>query len=168
MLVANLNATSTNPGQETGPRPSAPPPPVGDPQREQRADFGTGADRAEDEHEFGREGRNEGTRSATAASTKGEALQAKALVATLGEERARLTYDEKLSRVFVEILDPRTGDVITRIPPERLVEQLKSLAAEDKSQSEDDAPPVEGLSKLVGHGSRFGGGATGRVLDELV
>ncbi len=126
MLVGNLNATSANPGQETGPRPSAPPPPVGDPRREHKAGSGMGADRAEEEHEFG----GEGTRSATAASTKGEALQAQALVATLGEERARLTYDEKLSRVFVEILDPKTGDVITRIPPERLVEHLNSLAAD--------------------------------------
>ncbi len=160
MLVTNLNATITNPGQETGPRPSAPPPPVGDPRREQRASSGLGADQAEEEHEFG----GEGTPSATAASTKGEALQAQALVATLGEERARLTYDEKLSRVFVEILDPRTGDVITRFPPERLVEHLNSLAADDAPQSDDDTPPVEGLSKLVG----AGGDATGRVLDELV
>ncbi len=161
MLVTNLNATSANPGQETGPRPSAPPPPVGDPRREPRASSGLGADQAEEAHERG----GEDTRSATAASTKGRALQAQALVATLGEERARLTYDEKLSRVFVEILDPRTGDVITRFPPERLVEHLNSLAADDAPQSDGDTPPVEGLSELIG---AAGGGATGRVLDELV
>ena len=161
MLVTNLNATSTNPERETGPRPSAPPPPVGDPRREPSASFGLGADQAEEEHEFGGEGRSEDQPSATAASTKGEALQAKALVATLGEKRARLAYDDKLSRVFVEILDPKTGDVITRFPPERLVEQLNKLAANDKS--EDDAAPVKGLSELIG-----AGGATGRVLDELV
>ncbi len=160
MLVTNLNATSANPGQETGPRPSAPPPPVGDPRRQPSAGFGLGADQAEEEHEFG----GEGTRSATTASTKGEALQAQALVATLGEERARLTYDEELSRVFVEILDPQTGDVITRFPPEHLVEHLNSLAADHEPQSDDDTPPVEGLSKLVG----AGGGATGKVLDEVV
>ncbi len=163
MLVPNLNATSTNPERETGPRPSAPPPPVGDPRREPSASFGPGADQAEKEHEFGGEGRSEDQPSATAASTKGEALQAQALVATLGQERARLAYDDKLSRMFVEILDPKTGDVITRIPPERLVEQLSSLADDDKSEA--DAAPVEGFSKLIG---AAGGGATGRVLDELV
>ncbi len=166
MHVANLNATSAIPGPETGPRPSAPPPPVADARRETSAETGRGAERAEGEHEFVAEG----TRSATAASTKGEALQAQALVATLGEERARLTYDEELSRVFVEILDPQTGDVITRFPPQRLVEHLNSLAADDEPESDDDTPPVEGLSKLAGAGdeSRSGGGATGKVLDELV
>ncbi len=163
MLVPNLNATSTNPERETGPKPSAPPPPVGDPRREPSASFEPGADHAEEKHEFGGEGRSEDQPSATAASTKGEALQAQALVATLGQERARLAYDDKLSRMFVEILDPKTGDVITRIPPERLVEQLSSLAANDKSEA--DAAPVEGFSKLIG---AAGGGATGRVLDELV
>ncbi len=163
MLVPNLNATSTNPERETGPKPSAPPPPVGDPRREPSASFGLGADPAEEAHEFGREGRSEDQPSATAASTKGEALQAQALVATLGEERARLAYDDKLSRMFVEILDPKTGNVITRFPPKRLVEYLSSLAANDKS--EDGAPPVGGLSELIG---AAGGGAAGRVLDELV
>ena len=52
MLVTNLNATSTNPDRETGPRPSAPPPPVGDPQHEPSASFGPGADQAEDEPDF--------------------------------------------------------------------------------------------------------------------
>jgi uncharacterized FlaG/YvyC family protein len=161
LIVTNLSATSTNPERETGPRPSAPPSPLGDPRREPSASFGLGADQAEEEHEFGREGRSEDQPSATAASTKGEALQAQALVATLGEERARLAYDEKLSRMFVEILDPKTGDVITRFPPERLVEQLNSLAADDKA----DAAPVEGLSKLIG---AVGGATAGKVLDELV
>ena len=163
MLVPNLNATSTNPERETGPRPSAPAPPVGDPRREPSASFGLGADQAEEEHEFGHEGRSEDQPSATTASVKGETLQAQALVATLGEERARLAYDDELSRMFVEILDPKTGEVITRFPPERLVEQLKSLAANDKS--EDHAPPVGGLSELIG---AAGGGAAGRILDELV
>ncbi len=163
MLVTNLNATSTNPERETGPRPSAPPPPVGDPRREPSASFGLGADPAEEAHEFGREGRSEDQPSATAAATKGEALQAQALVATLGEERARLAYDDKLSRMFVEILDPKTGDVITRFPPERLVEYLSSLAANDKS--EGAAAPVKGLSELIGTAA---GSAAGRVLDELV
>ncbi len=160
MLVTNLGAASTNPERETGPRPNAPPPPLGEPRRDPGASFGLGgdpADQVEEAQEFGREGQGED--SPTAASAKGEALQAQALVATLGEERARLAYDEDLSRMFVEILDPQTGDVITRFPPERLVEQLSSLAANDKS--EDDAAPVKGLSELIGT-------AAGRVLDELV
>lgn len=33
--------------------------------------------------------------------------------------RARLTYDPQEATVYVEILNPRTGDVIQRLPPER-------------------------------------------------
>ncbi len=162
MLVTNLGAAATNPERETGPRPNAPPPPLGDPRREPGASFGPGGDpagEAEEAQEFGREG--QGEVSPTAVSAKGEALQAQALVTTLGEERARLAYDEDLSRMIVEILDPQTGDVITRFPSERLVEQLSNLAANDKS----DAAPVKGLSELIGAPA---GGATGKVLDELV
>ncbi len=160
MLVTNLNGTSTNPERETGPRPSAPPPPVGDPRAEREVQTGRRSGRG-GARIRPRGPEREDAPSATAASTKGEALQA--LVATLGEERARLAYDDKLRRMIVEILDPRTGDVIARFPPEHLVEQLSSLAANNKS--EDDAAPVEGLSELIG---AAGGGATGRVLDELV
>jgi len=164
MLVADLNATSANPGHETALRPSAPTPPVGDPRREQKAGSGLGADHAEEERDSGGEGGTEGARSATGTSIEGEALQARALVAAFGEERARLAYDNKLSRVFVELLDPRTGEVITRFPPERLVEQLNRLA------NDDDTAPVDGLRKLVGAGDepRSGGDVTGKVLDQLV
>ena len=162
MLVANLGAASTNPERETGPRPNAPPPPLGEPRRDPGASFGLGGDPAEEAQEFGRQGQGEDPPSAV--SAKGEALQAQALVATLGEERARLAYDEDLGRMFVEILDPQTGDVITRFPPERLVEQLSNLAANDKS--EDAATPAKGLSELIG--APAGAGTTGKVLDELV
>ncbi len=45
--------------------------------------------------------------------------------------RSRLTYDEELARVFVEIVDPESGEVVERFPPEQLVKHMKSLTEED-------------------------------------
>jgi uncharacterized FlaG/YvyC family protein len=67
--------------------------------------------------------------------------------ASAGSERARLAYDTELSRVFVEILDPRTGDVLNRFPPENLVEHLESFV--------DESDP------------RGGHVRAGRIVDEL-
>ncbi len=41
--------------------------------------------------------------------------------------RSRLTYDDELSRVFVEIVDPDSGEVVSRFPPEQLVRHINSL-----------------------------------------
>ena len=41
--------------------------------------------------------------------------------------RARLSLDPELHRVFVEIVDPDTGDVITRFPPEQIAEHIDSV-----------------------------------------
>ena len=41
--------------------------------------------------------------------------------------RSRLAYDKELARVFVEIVDPESGEVVDRFPPEELVRHMKSL-----------------------------------------
>ena len=41
--------------------------------------------------------------------------------------RARLSLDPELHRVFVEIVDPKTGDVITRFPPEQIADHIDSV-----------------------------------------
>ncbi len=40
---------------------------------------------------------------------------------------ARLSYDWERHRVIVEILDPQTGDVLQRLPPESAVERLQQI-----------------------------------------
>ncbi|MSO71611.1 MAG: hypothetical protein EXQ88_06335 [Alphaproteobacteria bacterium] len=42
--------------------------------------------------------------------------------------RARLTYDRNLSRTVIEVLNPRTGDVLFRFPPEAIHEHMLDLA----------------------------------------
>ncbi len=42
-------------------------------------------------------------------------------------DTARLTYDQERGRVYVEILDPQTGEVLQRLPPESAVERLQEL-----------------------------------------
>lgn len=41
--------------------------------------------------------------------------------------RSRLAYDDELSRVFVEIVDRDSGEVVSRFPPEQLVRHIDSL-----------------------------------------
>lgn len=41
--------------------------------------------------------------------------------------QARLNYDRDKATVFVEILDPTTGDVIQRIPAESAAERIHEL-----------------------------------------
>ena len=41
--------------------------------------------------------------------------------------RSRLTYDDELSRVFVEIVDPDSGEVVSRFPPEQIVRHIDNL-----------------------------------------
>jgi len=45
--------------------------------------------------------------------------------------RARLTYDREESRTVVEVLDPRTGKVLYRFPPERVEEHRDALARKE-------------------------------------
>lgn len=39
---------------------------------------------------------------------------------------ARLNYDEESEEVFVEILDPQTGDVLQRFPAEELPDDIRA------------------------------------------
>ncbi len=43
-------------------------------------------------------------------------------------DNARLSYDRETNRVYVEILDPRTGEVILRLPPESAVSRMIELS----------------------------------------
>ena len=45
--------------------------------------------------------------------------------------RSRLTYGDELSRVFVEIVDSNSGEVVSRFPPEQLVRHIDSLIDKD-------------------------------------
>lgn len=51
--------------------------------------------------------------------------------------RSRLTYDQELSRVFVEIVDPNSGEVIQRFPPEALTKHIDSIVAAADGEAED-------------------------------
>ena len=42
---------------------------------------------------------------------------------------ARLNYDEDTKEVFIEILDPQTGDVLQRFPAEELPEQIRAASS---------------------------------------
>lgn len=42
-------------------------------------------------------------------------------------DTARLAYDQESHRVYVEILDPQTGDVLQRLPPESAAEHLQEI-----------------------------------------
>ena len=42
--------------------------------------------------------------------------------------RARLSYDFESEDVFIEILNPRTGDVIKRLPPEDATAEVNTLS----------------------------------------
>lgn len=50
--------------------------------------------------------------------------------------RSRLTYDQELSRVFVEIVDPKSGEVIQRFPPEELVRHIDSIVAAAQGEAD--------------------------------
>ena len=43
------------------------------------------------------------------------------------KSRARLAFDDELSRVFVEIVDRSSGEVIHRYPPEEIVRHIDAL-----------------------------------------
>ena len=58
-----------------------------------------------------------------------ESPRAETEVATGRESlaRSRLTYDDELSRVFVEVVDPDSGEVVSRFPPEQIVRHIDNL-----------------------------------------
>jgi len=45
--------------------------------------------------------------------------------------QARLNYDREAEEVVVEILNPSTGDVLTRIPAEKLPDDIRAQVAEN-------------------------------------
>ena len=44
--------------------------------------------------------------------------------------QARLNYDNEAEEVVVEILDPQTGDVLQRLPPEELPDDIRALVSD--------------------------------------
>ena len=50
--------------------------------------------------------------------------------------QARLNYDNEAEEVVVEILDPKTGEVLTRLPAEELPDDIRTLIS-------DSGPLVE-------------------------
>ena len=44
--------------------------------------------------------------------------------------QARLNYDSEAEEVVVEILDPETGDVLQRLPAEKLPDDIRALISE--------------------------------------
>ena len=53
--------------------------------------------------------------------------------------QARLNYDNDAEEVIIEILNPQTGDVITRIPAEELPDDIRTLIT-------DSGPLVETIA----------------------
>ncbi len=68
----------------------------------------------------------------TAASPQGSSRAASAEAAApsfgAGGSHARLSYDFEDADVYIEILNPRTGDVIRRLPPEDAVPLIRDIA----------------------------------------
>ena len=51
--------------------------------------------------------------------------------------RSRLAYDQELRRVFVEIVDPKSGEVLQRFPPEELVRHIDSVVAAAQGEADE-------------------------------
>lgn len=49
--------------------------------------------------------------------------------------RARLSLDTEAHRVYVEIIDPDTGDVITRFPPEQIATHIDEVLRQTDQQT---------------------------------
>lgn len=57
-----------------------------------------------------------------------EKRQAKRADTQSHNAHARLNYDEDKKEVFIEILDPQTGDVLQRFPAEELPDQIRAAS----------------------------------------
>ena len=120
MLISNFNETSANPVRERFVKPSTPVPSVEGSGRQHEPKTGLLAKQAKTEN------RSEDHGEPARTSTQGSPQHG---------SRARLYYDSELSRVFVEILDPRTGNVVKRFPPQGTVEHLNGLLSERDSEA---------------------------------
>lgn len=63
----------------------------------------------------------------SAAAPEGRRASNASLVPTT-TTRARLSYDFESEDVIIEILNPRTGDVIKRLPPEDAAAEINTLS----------------------------------------
>lgn len=46
--------------------------------------------------------------------------------------RSRLTFDDELSRTFIDVVDENSGEVISRFPPEKIVRHIQKLIEDGK------------------------------------
>lgn len=46
--------------------------------------------------------------------------------------RSRLTFDDELSRTFIDVVDEASGEVISRFPPEKIVRHIQKLIEDGK------------------------------------
>lgn len=47
---------------------------------------------------------------------------------------SQLRFDSKLNRVFIELMNPTTGDVVATLPPRVLVQSFNRLAVQKRSE----------------------------------
>ena len=52
--------------------------------------------------------------------------------------QGRLAFDQELSRVFVEIVDKDSGEVVLRFPPEQIVRHIAELKQAKEAAKADD------------------------------
>lgn len=52
--------------------------------------------------------------------------------------QGRLAFDQELSRVFVEIVDKDSGEVVLRFPPEEIVRHIAELKQAKEAAKSDD------------------------------
>ena len=72
--------------------------------------------------------------------SRAQAINVQNLPGGGSSSRARLNFDPEKHRVFVEIVDPETGDVITRFPPEQIAANIdKILEQADQGTNPEDA-----------------------------
>lgn len=74
------------------------------------------------------------------APTKGPPAVQAPLASLQSSSRSRLAYDEDLGRVFVEIVDRDSGEVIDRFPPEELVRHIDGLIEQNEARRRGSAP----------------------------
>ena len=72
--------------------------------------------------------------SAPAQAPQGGEAPSRSEVLNDATRRGRLAFDEELSRVFVEIVDHDSGEVVLRFPPEQIVRHIVELK-EAKAQA---------------------------------
>lgn len=68
----------------------------------------------------------------------------------LTSRRTTLNFDSEQNRIFLEVVDSNTDEVIERIPSDQLVELVQQvLGSESESQSENDTTTAQDTDPVV-------------------